>query len=325
MPTSPETQNLRLAELLASLSLAIDLGTGQPFEWVLRCTLLGVSLAKALGLNEDECAEVYYLALLRHVGCTAYAHQDAAMFGEELAIADGMTLDMDDMQAMMAWLFRSVGKGLPTLTRVSMIARMMAAGPHAADENHQGHCEVGERVAQTLGLSARIQEGLSQVYERWDGKGPKKIKGEDILRPVRIVQLAQDAATFYQVSDAETATAMVRARAGRYFDPTLADFFGQHAADVLKPLQTPSMWDAVLAAEPGVAQWLTEAQFDMGARVVADFTDMKSPYTLGHSSHVAELAAQTARQCNLPESEVVALRRAGLLHDIGRVGVSAGI
>jgi len=132
MPPLRSPSELRLA----SLSLAIDLGTGQPLEWVVRCTLLGVNLATALGLSEDDQRDVFYLSLLRHVGCTANAHWDAELFGDELSAVEGMTLDMDDGAQAVGWLFRIVGRGQPALTRLPMIARFMAVGPGIANANH---------------------------------------------------------------------------------------------------------------------------------------------------------------------------------------------
>jgi len=318
--------SLRTAELLASLSLAIDLGVGQPMEWVLRSCLLAVRLGDVLGLSERECQDAYYLSLLRHVGCTATAAGDAALFGDELTVAEGMTLDMDDMAQVMGFVFRNVAKGKSFFERARTIAQMFAAGPEGAAANHNAHCEVATQVAQTLGFSANIQQGLCQIYERWDGKGtPKHLKGEDLAVPVRVIHLAQDAATFYQMGGVDAAVTMARARSGRYFDPAMVEMFCRVAPDLLASLATETTWQAVLAAEPGERAWISGAQIETAAEVVADFTDLKSPFTIGHSRGVARLAAAAAQQYGLPSADVVAVRRAGLLHDLGRVGVSASI
>lgn len=320
------TPSLRMAELLASLSLAIDLGVGQPMEWVLRSCLLAARMSGVLGLSEQDCQDVYYLALLRHVGCTSTSTTDAELMGDELAFAEAMTMDMDDMAQMMGLLFRNIAKDKPFFERARSIARMMTSGPAHMNANHSAHCDVASRVADTLGLSDGIQRGLWQVYERWDGKGtPNKIKGEDLTLPVRVIHLAQDAATFYHLNGVEAAIAMARSRSGRYFDPALVDAFCQAAPNLLRSLDVDSIWQAVLEAEPGVAARISEAGVDTAAAVVADFVDMKSPFTVGHSRAVADLAAAAAKQCGLAVADVVAVRRAGLIHDVGRVGVSNGI
>jgi HD-GYP domain-containing protein (c-di-GMP phosphodiesterase class II)/DNA-binding CsgD family transcriptional regulator len=317
---------LRTAELLASLSLAIDLGVGQPMEWVLRSCLLAVRLGEALGMNLRDCQDAYYLSLLRHIGCTATATGDAILFGDELTIAEGMTMDMDDMAQVMSFVFRHVAKGQSFFGRAQAIVRMLSGGPEGATANHTAHCDVAMRIAQTLGFGARIQQGLWQVYERWDGKGtPKHLKGEELTLPVRVIQLAQDAATFFQLGGLEGAVTMVRARSGRYFDPAVVDVFCRHASDLLASLDTESTWKAVLASEPDAHLWMSNAQIDTATEVVADFVDLKSPFIVGHSRGVAALAAAAAQQYGLPSADVVAVRRAGLLHDLGRVGVSAAL
>jgi HD-GYP domain-containing protein (c-di-GMP phosphodiesterase class II) len=324
--TPQSDTRLRMAELLASLSLAIDLGVGQPLEWVLRSCLLAIRLGEALGLSERDCQDAYYLSLLRHIGCTATASGDAALFGDELTMAEGMTMDMDDMAQVMGFVFRHVAKGRSFFERARSIAGMMAAGPEGATLNHTAHCEVAVRVAETLGCSSAIQQGLWQVYERWDGKGtPKHLKGEDLMLPVRVIQLAQDAATFYQMGGVEVAMAMARARSGRYFDPAIVDTFCRVAPNLLPSLAAESTWQAVLECEPGASVWLSGRQIDTAVEVVADFTDLKSPFTVAHSRSVAALAAVAAEQCGLPATDVVAVRRAGLVQDLGRVGVSASI
>lgn len=320
------TMRLRMAELLASLSLAIDLGVGQPMEWVLRSCLLAVRMGRELGLSESDCQDVYYLALLRHIGCTANAAADAALFGDELTVAEGMTLDMDDMAQVMGFVFRNVAKGQPLLSRARAIGQMLAAGPAGADANHTAHCEVAVRIAGALGFGEGVRYGLGQIYERWDGKGsPHRIKGEQLTLPVRVIHLAQDMATFSQLGGAEAAVAVARARSGRYFDPAIVEVCCHAAATLLSPLDTATTWQAVLDSEPADHVWIQGDAIDRAFEVLADFTDLKSPFTLGHSRGVSTLAEAAARQYGLPDADVTLLRRAGLVHDLGRVGVSAGI
>ncbi|HEX5692067.1 MAG TPA: HD domain-containing phosphohydrolase, partial [Roseiflexaceae bacterium] len=320
--TYTNASGLRMAELLASLSLAIDLGVGQPMEWVLRSCLLAARLSGALGLSEHDCQDAYYLALLRHVGCTATSTTDAELMGDELGFAEAMTMDMDDGAKMMDLLMRTIGKGKPEAERARALERFLGAGPAFWIANHAAHCDVASRVAQMLQLSQGIQRGLWHVYERWDGKGtPNQIKGEEIALPVRVIHLAQDAATFYGMGGIEAAVSMARSRSGRYFDPAIVEAFCRAAPDLLRSLDVDSTWQAVLEAEPGAPARISDAEIDTAAAVVADFVDMKSPFTVGHSRAVADLAAAAAKQCGLPNADVVAVRRAGLIHDVGRVGV----
>ena len=74
MASDVDRAHVRLAELIAALSLGIDLGFGQPMEHVLRQSLIALRLAERVGLDEDERAVVYYTALLISVGCHSDAH-----------------------------------------------------------------------------------------------------------------------------------------------------------------------------------------------------------------------------------------------------------
>ncbi|MCI0554038.1 MAG: HD domain-containing protein, partial [Anaerolineae bacterium] len=321
MPTS-----VRLAELLASLSLAIDLGTGQPMEWVMKYGILAVNLSKVMGLNEKQQRDVYYLSLLRHIGCTANAHFDAQRFGDELAVAEGMALDVDSLRDGIGFVFRNAGRTKPPLGRAASIASMMAAGPSGAKMNHHAHCEVAQHLSGRLGFALEMSDYLWQIYERWDGKGdPKGMKGEQIALPARVIHLAQDVVIFYTMGGLDATLKMVKERTRRYFDPAIAESFCKHAGELCDSINVSSVWDATLQVEPGKPTFLSESQMDDTCTVIADFTDMKSPFTLSHSRRVAELAEKAAHQMRLPESDSILLRRAGYIHDVGRVGITASI
>ncbi|HLZ22984.1 MAG TPA: HD domain-containing phosphohydrolase [Ktedonobacterales bacterium] len=327
MPATSVSAPLRLAELAAALSLATDLGTGQPLEHALHVCLLSVELAGTLGLDEHERADTYYVALLRALGCVADAHRVAARFGDEL-LANAQISLMDTAQPadVLNLLVRHVGQGQPALRRAQMIAAALAAGPGERNEIITAHCEVAERLARRLGMRETVARGITQVFERWDGKGsPGRVRGEAILRPARIVTLVRDAALFYRLDGMDGATAVVRQRSGALYDPAIAAAFCQRAASIFQVIETPTAWEAVLAAEPGPRPVLTSAARESALRAVADFVDLKSDYTAGHSSGVARLAAEAAERLGLGEAEVDAVRQAGYLHDLGRVGVSTGI
>jgi HD-GYP domain-containing protein (c-di-GMP phosphodiesterase class II) len=328
MSESPLTENrLRLAELLASLSLAIDLGMGEPMEWVLKACLLGMRLSETLGFRPPERRDVYYVTLLRHVGCTSTADTEAHLLGDELGAHQVFPL-MDEANRGVAWryLFEHLGQGQSLFRRTQMLAHFLAAGRGPLINTLAAeHCEIAERVASQLGLSAAIQQALRQTYERWDGHGlPHKLKGEAIALSARVAYFVLDVVFFYLLGGADMAMAQVRARAGRFHDPALTEAFLRNATDLLAQLETTSLWNAVLESEPNPCVWLADEQIERALFVVADFADMKSPYLVGHSRHVANLAARAGEKF-LPADQVVKVRRAGLLHDIGRVGVSAAI
>ncbi len=326
----PVTSDIRLAELIAALSLATDLGMGQPMEYAQCVCVLSIRLGEALGLNESELREVYYLALLRHIGCNAETYRMADLFGDELALRTNVaSVDSARASQMIGIVIRSIqqaNEGKSALHLARMIAQGLMSGQNLMKEEYTGFCEVAQRLAERLGFGEGITLALGQVFERWDGRGvPGKLKGDDITLSMRIVTLAQDAITFHRLEGVEAAVTMARERKGTIYDPHTVDCFCQQASHLLIGLEEEPSWEVVLALEPGKCTRLSDEQFDTACRAIADFADIKSPYTLGHSVGVAELAAQAARHCGLPESDRVELMRAGLLHDVGRVGVSAGI
>lgn len=326
MSNGASPSGVRLAEVMAALSLTADLGMGQPMEFGLRSCLLAVHLGDAMGMDDGELAVVYYVALLRLIGCTADAHVAAAVLGNEVAAWGWLTgVDWAQPSELMAALAQHFGGVYPPARRDRVVAGVLAEMPQLAGLA-AAHCEVAQRLAERMGFAANVRDALGQVFERWDGRGaPAGLRGEEVARPVRVVRFAQDAQVLYRRGGVEATVAVARQRAGGLYDPTIVAHFVEDAPQLLRALDAESAWDAVLAAETGPRPWMTETQLESGLRAVADFVDLKSPYLAGHSSGVAELAAAAARRCGLPESDVVAVRRAGLLHDLGRVGVSAGV
>ena len=327
MATASSPAPLRLAELVAALSLATDLGTGQPMEHALRVCLLAVSLGDELGVDEAERRDVYYIALLRAIGCVSDAHRVAARFGDEiLANAQISLLDTAQPADALGLILRDVGAGQPALRRARMILAALAAGPNERNQVITAHCEVAEHLAQHLGMWPEVALGITQVYERWDGKGsPGRLRGEAIVRPARIVILARDAELFFRLGGIEGATHVIRQRSGTLYDPVLAERLCQRAPDLFAVLDTDAVWDAALDVEPGPHLVLAPARRETALRAIADFVDLKSPYTAGHSSGVALLAAAAAEHLGLGETDVAAVRQAGYLHDLGRVGISSAI
>jgi HD-GYP domain-containing protein (c-di-GMP phosphodiesterase class II) len=323
------SSDIRLAELMAALSLATDLGMGQPLEWALCACVLAVRLGDTLGLSEEQLREVYYQALLRYIGCNAETHMLAAVVGDEIALRNDLaTVDNGNQVQVISLIARYISQanaGASALQLAQEIMRGVLATGRNIKDFFTGHCEVAQRLAERLGFGEPIVQALGQLYARWDGKGIPALKGEAIALSVRIVTLAQDAVTFHRLSGADAAVAVARQRAGGAYDPHMVERFCQVAPRLLAGLEDEPSWNMVLGIEPGPRLYLSEAQFDSACRAMADFADIKSPYTLGHSSGVAELAAEAARRCGLPETDALAVRQAGMLHDIGRVGISAGI
>ncbi|MGH2967894.1 MAG: HD-GYP domain-containing protein, partial [Solirubrobacteraceae bacterium] len=317
---------VRLAELVASLSLATDLGLGQPMEQVLRSCVLGLNLAEEVGLDESQRAVVYYVALLAWLGCHADSYEQAAWFGDDIALRhDSHTIDTAG-PAMAGFILRRVGAREPLPRRAQLLGSLLASRGAVVGAMEMTHCLVAGRFAMRLGLGAKVRDALQHVFERWDGRGaPAKLKGEQIALASRVVVIADLVEAVRRVGGVEAAVDVARRRAGGQLDPGLAEHVCQNADALLGRLDEATGWDDAIAAEPVLATRLSGIELDAALEAVADFADLKSPYTTGHSRGVAERAAGAARLAGLGAPAAVELRRAGLLHDIGRIGVSNAI
>lgn len=323
-------EGVRLAELMAAMSVATDYGMGQPIDYAQASCLLGMRLAQAAGLGPDDLRNVYYQALLRFIGCNAETYLMASVLGDELALrAEFARVDSSKPRQVVPLLLRFIRQanaGASPLAMAGALVRGMIELESEQTEIFHGHCEVAQRLATRLGFGPTLVRGLGQLYARWDGKGvPKGVKGNALTMPVRVVMLAQDALTFHRLGGPQAALKVARERRGRQYDPALVDVFVRHADRLLTEIKHEPTWREVIDLEPDPPVLLNEAAFDEACAVIADFADIKSQYTLTHSQHVAELAERAARHLRLPAAEVALAHRAGLLHDIGRVGVSAGI
>jgi HD-GYP domain-containing protein (c-di-GMP phosphodiesterase class II) len=316
-------EGLRLAEFLAALSLATDLGMGQPLEQALRTCLIALALGRRLGLAAAELTDVYYVALLRFLGCTADAHEFAAMVGgDDIAVraAVAPVLGGTDPEFASA-VMPKLGAGHNPFVRAGLVLGMMRGGKERAREGIRASCELSEHLAIRLGLTPGVRAGLQAAFEQWNGKGlPNGWTGEQIPVPARIVFMARDLEILHRLGGVERAVDAARRRRGAAYDPGFADAFLSGASEVLISVDTASPWEAVLEQEPGPRPTVPEARLDAVLEAFADFVDLKSPYTAGHSRALAELAAAAAA----PDDRSM-LRRTALVHDLGRVSVPNGI
>ena len=326
MQAGERDSGVRLAELVAAFSLAIDLGLGQPMEHVLRSWLIAARLAQHLGLDPDQRGGLYYVVTLAWAGCVADTPVVAALVGDDIAYrADTFRADLRDLPAL-GFMLQHVGAGQPAFDRLRLAANFIATGGKAVEQAIRSHCLVTGNMADRVGLGNEVSDPLQQVFTRWDGKGvPKGVGGEAISLKTRLYHLADVVEVFHRTGGVTAAVDMVRSRRGTQFDPAVADLFCSVARDVLKDPATEDDWNAVIAGDPALQRCLTEAELDQALEAIADFTDLRSPSRAGHSRNVARLASQAAMNAGLPLADVVAVRRAALLHDMGLHGISASI
>jgi HD-GYP domain-containing protein (c-di-GMP phosphodiesterase class II) len=321
-----QDSGLRLAELLAAFSLTTDLGLGQPMEHVLRSWLIAGRLGDRQGLGAEARVSLYYVMMLAWVGCMADTAEVATWFGDDIAFrADSYRVDFAGLP-MMGLALSHAGAGTPFLHRLQLAATLVLTGGRAVEQGLMSHCLATTKMAGRLGLPAEVCEPLGQVFTRWDAKGiPDGVGGEQIPPPVRLFHLADTIEVFHRAGGVDAAVKVAQARRGKQFDPAVVDLFCAAAPEVLADMDAVAESTALIEAEPGLRRPLTERELDAALEAVADFTDVRSPGRAGHSRGVARLASAAAGLCGLPDREVVLVRRAALVHDVGLHGVPASI
>ncbi len=313
-------QEVRLAEVIASLALATDLATGQPLEHGLRRTLLAIWLGEALGLDSENLSTTFYVALLGSVGCILDGAAFADYVRDEIDLRREMVmLDASKSLQVAAFFLRKTGEGDTPFRR---LRKFMTVSRQSASVCR----DVALHVGGLLDLGPEVRGAVGQCDEHWNGTGSGLgLKGEEIHLAARLFILCHDVEVFSRAGGVEAAMAVVKERAGRVYDPRMADRFLAIGAALVARMQSVSAWEAVLAAEPEPVRRLSSPEFDEVARKVANFIDVRCPHTLGHSAGVAFFAEGAARGLGLGEWEAGQIRQAGLLHDLGRAGVAVSL
>src|SRR5262245_47912665 len=264
----------RLAEIMGALSLATDLGMGQPLEFALTVCVLATRLGESLGMPTSDLRDVYYYSLLRFIGCNSDTYAIAALLGDELGLRSAFAAvdpgSAPQVLNLTIRFMRQAHAGAPPLDMARTLIRGVLGMPQFMKEQFSGHCEVAQRLAERLGFGARLIQALGQLYERWDGKGlPPGLRGEAVAPAVLLVTLAQDVVTYQRLADLDAAVQMVRERSGGAYDPRHAEHFCARATALMQGLDDEPSWEQVLGCEPGERLVLSESQFDTACQALA--------------------------------------------------------
>ncbi|HEX7298048.1 MAG TPA: HD domain-containing phosphohydrolase [Solirubrobacteraceae bacterium] len=320
---APGPSAVRLADALTALSLATDAGKGAPLEKSLRTAVIATRLGSVVGLRGRSLADVYYVALLRSLGCTAYAPETAALLGGDDVAFHALydQLDPGHPAEFVRDVVTRMGAWADPAPRARSVARFLTVGPRVGPIAGRAACEVSTTLAGRLGLSHAVAAALLDVYERWDGRGiPDGKAGERLALPARITHVADQAEMAHRAGGPAAARAVALRRSGGHFDPEVARAFAQGADEILAGLDDGDMLVAALEAEPAPHASFARGELERVAHAFADFADLKSPWMHGHSPAVSKLAAAASAEDDRDE-----VRLAGLLHDLGRVSVPNGI
>ncbi len=319
---SAPAQLPRRVEVLAGLSVAIDLGLGQPAEHMLRSAVVACRIADRLGLSAQQRATVYYTTLLMWIGCHADSQEYARWFGDDIAVRrDAYLVDWSGMPYV-RFLLGNVARGEPLGRRVRTMSALMRDARGQLGTLIHSHCTSAGALARHIGLDPEVEHALAFTFERYDGGGlPVGASGTDIPIEMRVAQLADVAEVHHRMYGVEGAVAVARSRRGGHFDPEVVDAFTTDPEELF-PSQGEDPWAAAFAVAPDSEVRLDDERLDALLTAIGDFADLKAPFALGHSRNVAALAAAAASRLGFPADEVTDVRRAGHVHDVGRIGIS---
>ena len=315
---------LRLSEVLSGLSHALDITEGQARGHAERSCLIGMRLAAALELDDSTRSSLFYALLLKDAGCSSNAAKVSALFGADDAVVKSSRRLTDTSSTSEAlWhVLRTAGAGGSVLGKARHVSAVLGSGRAGARSLIELRCERGAEVVRGIGLGEVASRAVMELDEHWDGGGyPAGISGEEISLAGRVLCLAQTAEVFWQQGGPAAACEIVRQRRGTWFDPKLVDAFLalEHDAAFWHTLETPSV---TLLEPPDRVLVADDARLDRVVHAFASIIDAKSPFTAHHSEGVAEIALALAVLLGLDPATRATLRRAALLHDVGKLGVS---
>jgi putative nucleotidyltransferase with HDIG domain len=321
--------DIRLSNVLAGLSYALDLTEGQREGHAIRSCLIGMRIARALQLPSDQQSALFYALLMKDLGCSSNAARFAVLFGadDQRVKADLKTTDWPRALDAFRFVARNVAPGQFWLKRAFQLLGVLTRGPEGARDVVLTRCERGADIARMLGLQDDTVQAIRALDEHWNGAGqPYALRGDRIPPLARILGLAQTAEVFFTTYGVDSAYEMAVARKGSWFDPAIVDAFlaFRSDSDFWRGLSDGDAQAQLAHVEP--ADRITVADSDRLDRVAEAFAlvvDAKSPWTFQHSRGVAATGVAMAGVMGYPVEQVREIRRAALLHDIGKLGVSS--
>lgn len=329
--TQPPTHgSLRLSELLGALSCALDMTEGQPAGHSMRCCWIGMHVGREIGLDEKALWELYYTLLLKDLGCSSNAAKVADFYGaDDLAFKRTFKTIGPKLTDSIEFLLGNAAQGLTAIDRARALVHVFRNAGRFSRELIETRCHRGADIARRLRFSEAVAQGVRHLDEHWDGGGhPEGLRGESISLYARIALLAQAVDVFHSEGGRAAALREARRRAGVWFDPRLVEALeGVTRIEAFwNGLTSPTLAEALMALEPARRRLpLDEDWLDDIATGFGEVIDAKSPYTSGHSARVAAYADALGEALGVEPGRRRWLRRAALLHDVGKLGVSSTI
>jgi HD-GYP domain-containing protein (c-di-GMP phosphodiesterase class II) len=327
MPNASPHLKLRLAELIGALSHALDLTEGQPDGHCIRCCWIGFKIGEGIGYSQDELSDLYYTLLLKDLGCSSNAARICELYlAEDQAFKHDFKKIDGSLPQALRFVLGHTGLSAPMADRFRAIINILRNGGEISRELIEARCTRGAEIARMMRFSPAVCDGIACLDEHWDGRGkPAGLDRRNIPQNAQIALLAQVADVFFMAGGKEAAIREISNRATSWFDPTLVEVFLAVAEDQVfwDGLAATDLMPQVLALEPqDIRRTADDDYLDDVALAFAKVIDAKSPYTAGHSERVALFTDLIAEQLGEDKPTRRTLRRAALLHDIGKLGLS---
>lgn len=304
--------------MLASLSLAADAANGVPEETSLRTCVVAHHVAAAAGASPEVRDAAWFASLLRFLGCTAFAHEEHAAFGnDDVAVRSRFSgVDYERARDVLPAAWNALGEGN---FRAARMGRMLVSSTRMREGLAKSACAVGERLAQRLGLPDGSRLALAQLHERWDGRGaPARLRGDELAEATRILHVSCVVEATQRMRGPDAALEEVLRRRRGHLDPLVVAAVEKAWAPISGALGQPSLWDVALRHRPSNTP---DSALATVCEVFADFIDLKLPHALGHGRRVSALASDAAKLMGLGEETASRLSIAGLVHNLGHVGI----
>lgn len=324
----PEVR-VRSADILSALSFALDLVEGQPMGHAVRTCLLSMRIADRLGLGEDERTDLYFAALLKDAGCTTNSVKIHQSFGDDHGAKHAVKLiDWTKKLDCVLYGLKTVHRDKPLPERFRRIASLLTDPEAGMVEMTRIRCDRGAQIAIQLGFGLPVADAVRALDEHWDGFGaPLGLRGEQIPMLARILGFAQTLDVMIQAVGRDAAYRTARRRAGRWFDPAVvraAESF-RHDEPFWQGLEEGSRGTALELATPATVRMTGAAGIEAICDAFAAIIDAKSSFTASHSTRVTQYAAEMGGMLGFGPERLATLRRAALLHDIGKLGVPTAV
>ena len=320
-----------LSEVVSALSMALDLTEGQPMGHAIRSCILGMKIGEQLGLDSQQLSNLYYALLLKDSGCSTNSARLQKILGSddikakrEVKLEDWTKVSLSGLR----YLSRNASPQASPLRRIKKILAVGLAQKRNNLELISARCERGAEIARKVGFNEATAHAIRSLDEHWDGKGyPEGLAGQQIPILARIINASQTLEVFAAAYGSSEALKVLRERTGTWFDPEIV-----RATKALEPdkalwecLQGSKANEAVLRLEPGGCLPASPERIDNLCQAFAEIVDAKSPFTFRHSVGVTQIAVEIAETLGLAAPRVTMIRRAALLHDVGKLGVSNAI